>query len=121
LTLFEANESAEVLAQHVSTRKALEQSTKKSLQQMTAQLAESQSAQIKAERECNSLKDSVRSLREAWSRDLRGVRDEWKRGEERNRKEREEAVGDLLEHWESALRFQRLKHITLVKLVQSQR
>ncbi|GFZ46046.1 hypothetical protein JCM24511_04292 [Saitozyma sp. JCM 24511] len=93
------------LAQHVSTRKALEQSTKKSLQQMTAQLAESQSAQIKAERECNSLKDSVRSLREAWSRELRGVRDEWKRGEERNRKEREEA---------------RLKHITLVKLVQSQ-
>jgi hypothetical protein len=109
------------LAQHVSTRKALEQSTKKSLQQMTAQLAESQSAQIRAERECNSLKDSVRSLREAWSRELRGVRDEWKRGEERNRKEREEAVGDAHEYWRLALSSQRLKHITLVKLVQSQR
>lgn len=88
---------------------------------MTAQLAESQSAQIRAERECNSLKDSVRSLREAWSRELRGVRDEWKRGEERNRKEREEAVGDAHEYWRLALSSQRLKHITLVKLVQSQR
>jgi len=38
------------------------------------------------------LRDSVKSLREVWARELKGVRKEWKRGEERGRKEREEAV-----------------------------
>ncbi|WVF70453.1 hypothetical protein IAT40_005243 [Kwoniella sp. CBS 6097] len=93
------------LASHQSTRKALEQSTKKSLLHMTAQLTEAQAGQAKAERECASLRDSVRSLRDVWAREVKSVREEWKRGEEKGKKEREEA---------------RQKHLALVKLVQSQ-
>ncbi|WVQ97461.1 hypothetical protein IAU59_004574 [Kwoniella sp. CBS 9459] len=93
------------LSSHQSTRKALEQSTKKSLSHMTAQLTEAQAGQAKAERECASLRDSVRSLRDVWAREVKSVREEWKRGEEKGKKEREEA---------------RQKHLALVKLVQSQ-
>ncbi|OCF42287.1 hypothetical protein I317_03907 [Kwoniella heveanensis CBS 569] len=93
------------LASHQSTRKALEQSTKKSLSHMTAQLTEAQAGQAKAERECASLRDSVRSLRDVWAREVKSVREEWKKGEEKGKREREEA---------------RQKHLALVKLVQSQ-
>ncbi|KAK8866156.1 hypothetical protein IAR55_001307 [Kwoniella newhampshirensis] len=93
------------LAQHQSSRKNLEQSTKKSLQHMTAQLTEAQAGQAKAERECASLRESVKSLRDVWAREVKSVREEWKRGEERGKREREEA---------------RQKHLALVALVQSQ-
>nr|XP_019007424.1 uncharacterized protein I206_07876 [Kwoniella pini CBS 10737]OCF46205.1 hypothetical protein I206_07876 [Kwoniella pini CBS 10737] len=93
------------LAQHQSTRKALEQSTKKSLSHMTSQLTEAQAGQAKSERECVALRESVKSLRDVWAREVKSVRDEWKRGEEKGRKDREEA---------------RQKHLALVKLVQSQ-
>ncbi|KAK6905964.1 hypothetical protein I203_106799 [Kwoniella mangroviensis CBS 8507] len=93
------------LSQHQSTRKALEQSTKKSLSHMTSQLTEAQAGQAKAERECVALRESVKSLRDVWAREVKSVRDEWKKGEEKGKKEREEA---------------RQKHLTLVKLVQSQ-
>ncbi|WWD17638.1 hypothetical protein CI109_102079 [Kwoniella shandongensis] len=93
------------LSQHQSTRKNLEQSTKKSLQHMTAQLTEAQAGQAKAERECSSLRESVKSLRDVWAREVKSVKEEWKRGEEKGRREREEA---------------RQKHLALVKLVQSQ-
>lgn len=78
--------------QHVSNKKSLEQTTKKSLQQMTTQMSDAQAAQHKAERECNSLRDSVKSLRDAWAREVKAVREEVKRNEERNKKEREDAV-----------------------------
>nr|XP_019049505.1 hypothetical protein I302_03294 [Kwoniella bestiolae CBS 10118]OCF28435.1 hypothetical protein I302_03294 [Kwoniella bestiolae CBS 10118] len=93
------------LSQHQSTRKALEQSTKKSLSHMTSQLTEAQAGQAKAERECVALRESVKSLRDVWAREIKGVRDEWKKGEEKGKKEREEA---------------RQKHLALVKLIQSQ-
>ncbi|OCF34049.1 hypothetical protein I316_04396 [Kwoniella heveanensis BCC8398] len=92
------------LASHQSTRKALEQSTKKSLSHMTAQLTEAQAGQAKAERE-SAYTDSVRSLRDVWAREVKSVREEWKKGEEKGKREREEA---------------RQKHLALVKLVQSQ-
>ena len=78
---------------HESTRKALELSTKKSLAQMSAQLSESQNNQARAEREAENLREGVRSLKEVWAREMMAVREEWKRGEERGRREREEAVG----------------------------
>jgi hypothetical protein len=59
---------------------------------MTAQVTEATFAQTKSDKECASLKDSVRSLREAWAREMKAVKDEWKSGQERERLEREEAV-----------------------------
>jgi flagellar biosynthesis/type III secretory pathway protein FliH len=64
---------------------------------MTAQLVEAQTAQTKAERECNSLRDGVRSLREAWAREVKSVREEFKKGEERGLREREEAVSKFIQ------------------------
>ncbi|WVR06095.1 hypothetical protein IAU60_003123 [Kwoniella sp. DSM 27419] len=93
------------LASHQSTRKALEQSTKKSLQHMMTQLTEAQAGQAKAERECAALRDSVRSLRDVWAREVKSVREESRRGEEKGKKDREEA---------------QQRHLALVKLVQAQ-
>lgn len=59
---------------------------------MTAQVTEATFAQTKADKECSSLKDSVRSLRDAWGREMKGVRDEWRKGQEKEKLEREEAV-----------------------------
>lgn len=70
------------LAQHLSTKKAFEQSTKKSLQEMTAQVADAHTTQLRAEREANSLRDAVRSLREVWAREVKGVKDAMARTEE---------------------------------------
>ncbi|KAK1925705.1 hypothetical protein DB88DRAFT_208250 [Papiliotrema laurentii] len=93
------------LAQHLSTRKALEQSTKKSLQQMSAQLADAQAAQAKAESESHSLKDSVKSLKGVWARELKAAREEIRKAEEKGRKDLEDA---------------RQSHVQLVQLVESQ-
>ncbi len=78
---------------HTKTHKSLEASTKKSLSAMSVQLIEAQTSQARAEREAGSLRESVRSLRDVWGREVRGVREEWRRGEERGRREREDAVG----------------------------
>lgn len=59
---------------------------------MSAQLTESQTSQVKAEKEASSLRESVKSLREVWTRELKGVREEWRKGEEQGRRERDEAV-----------------------------
>lgn len=80
------------LAEHQSTRKALEQSTKKSLQQMASQLADAQATQHKAEREANSLRDSVKSLKDVWARDLKGVKEEMRNAQEKGRLDMENAV-----------------------------
>ncbi len=34
----------------------------------------------------------MKSLREVWTRELKGVREEWRKGEEQGRRERDEAV-----------------------------
>ncbi len=75
-----------------STTKALETSTKKALQNMTAQVTEATFAQTKSDKECASLKSSVRSLRDAWGREMKVVKQEWRKGAEREKQEREEAV-----------------------------
>lgn len=80
------------MKEHQDNRKSLEQSTKKQVQQMTAQLQEASISQKQAERECVSLRDGVKSLRDAWAREIKAVKDEWKKGVERERQEREEAV-----------------------------
>lgn len=85
------NAESEV-AELKSTRQALEKSTKRSLQQMTAELAEAQQAQQRAESESNSLRDSVRSLREVWAREVKATRQDWKRDMENERLEREKMV-----------------------------
>jgi F0F1-type ATP synthase membrane subunit b/b' len=75
-----------------SNKKQLEQSTKKAISTATTQLGEAQTAQAKAEREATSLRESVKSLRDVWAKEVRGVREEVKKGEERWRSERTVAV-----------------------------
>lgn len=106
-----------------STRKALETNTKKALQSMTAQVTEATFAQTKSDKECASLKDSVRSLRDAWAREMKAVKEEYKRSTEREKHDREEAVSLLIILIPAVLRLtdQQLKHVALAKLVQSQR
>lgn len=59
---------------------------------MTQQLVEAQEKQTKAESECGSLRDSVRSLKDVWGREVRGLKEEMRKGEERWRGGKEEAV-----------------------------
>ncbi|ORY29368.1 hypothetical protein BCR39DRAFT_175626 [Naematelia encephala] len=100
-----ARTAESALATHQANKKAIEQSTKKQLQAMTSQLTDSQVSQARAEREERALRESVKSLRDVWTREVKAVREEVKRTEEKGRKEREEA---------------REKHLALVKLVEQQ-
>jgi urease accessory protein UreF len=84
------------LAQFLSTRKAVEQSTKKSLQEMTLQLTDAQSAQNKAEREANSFRDSLKSLREMWTREVKEVKDAMKQTEDKSKIDTAAAVSSRL-------------------------
>lgn len=59
---------------------------------MESQVNTARIAQQKAERESGSLRDSVKSLKDVWARDLKTVRDEMKRSEEKSRKEVDDAV-----------------------------
>jgi hypothetical protein len=101
-----------------STRKTFEKSTQKQIQTMATQLADAQLSSKKAETECSSMKEGMRSLKEQWARDVKGLRDEVKAGSERSRKEREEAVGHP--HHQIKLTQKRTKHLQLVEMVSSQ-
>lgn len=59
---------------------------------MSAQLADAQAAQAKAESESHSLKDSVKSLKGVWARELKTAREEIRKAEEKGRKDLEDAV-----------------------------
>lgn len=87
------------MAELRSTKQALEKSTKKALQLMTAEVTEAQQAQQRAESECNSLRDSVRSLREVWAREVKTTRQDWKRDMESERIARE----GLVSWWSTVL------------------
>ncbi|RXK39734.1 hypothetical protein M231_02927 [Tremella mesenterica] len=87
-----ARTAESALNEQLSTRKALEQSTKKSLQQMKTELVEAQANQHKAESECASLRDGVKSLRDVWAREVKAMRAEWRKGQDRTRQERDESV-----------------------------
>jgi len=104
-TLDRAKKAESSLSQHQSTSRTIEQTAKKAVTTMTAQLLDAQASQAKAEREAVSLRDSVKSLRDVWAREIKTVREEWKQGTEKERKDREGA---------------RNEHLTLVKLVQAQ-
>lgn len=74
------------------TRKLLEQSTKKQVQKMTQQMNDARVEKTKAERECVSLRDGVKSLRDVWAREVKALKEEMRRKEEEDKKEMEEAV-----------------------------
>ena len=59
---------------------------------MTAQVADAQSTQLRAEREANSLRDAVRSLRDVWAREVKGVKDAMAREKEKSQAEIAAAV-----------------------------
>jgi hypothetical protein len=86
-------------------QKELEQSTKKSLAEMTAQLAEAQRKETKAESESSALKSSVGSMKDAWAREVKALRAEVKRADEKWRNEHDEV---------------KAKNQALLKLVQDQ-
>lgn len=73
------------------TRKSLEQSTKKQVQEMTQQMDDARVEKTKAERECVSLRDGVKSLRDVWAREVKAL-EELRRKEEEDKREMEEAV-----------------------------
>ncbi|KIR97302.1 hypothetical protein L804_05484 [Cryptococcus deuterogattii 2001/935-1] len=73
------------------TRKLLEQSTKKQVQEMTQQMNDARVEKTKAERECVSLRDGVKSLRDVWAREVKALTEEMRRKEEEDKKEMEEA------------------------------
>ncbi|WOO82359.1 uncharacterized protein LOC62_04G005853 [Vanrija pseudolonga] len=64
------------VAQHASERKELEAKTKKAVADAAAEVVNAVAAREKAESESDSLRDSVRSLRDEWGRQAKGYRDE---------------------------------------------
>ncbi|XAO27200.1 hypothetical protein I312_106042 [Cryptococcus bacillisporus CA1280] len=73
------------------TRKSLEQSTKKQVQEMTQQMNDAIVEKTKAERECVSLRDGVKSLRDVWAREVKALKEEMRRKEGEDKEEIEEA------------------------------
>ena len=95
--VLERARSAEAsLAEHLGQKKALEETTRKSVAEMTAQMKEAQLARAKAESESSNLRDGVRSLKDAWTREVRVIKEDMRVAEERGRKERDEAVSWIL-------------------------
>ncbi|ORX37364.1 hypothetical protein BD324DRAFT_625854 [Kockovaella imperatae] len=80
------------LAEHLGHKKAMEDSTKKFINEMTAQVKEATLARGRAESDSSSLRDGIKSLKEAWARELKAVKEEMRAVEEAGRKEREEAM-----------------------------
>lgn len=59
---------------------------------MEGQVTVAHTAQAKAEREASSLRDSVKSLKDVWARDLAAVKEDRKRADEKSRKSVADAV-----------------------------
>ncbi|WVO16824.1 hypothetical protein L204_104510 [Cryptococcus depauperatus] len=74
------------------TQKSLESNTKSQLSSMTSQLTEAEHTKLRAERECIALKESVKSLRDVWTREIKAVKSEVKRSEEREMQRREKVI-----------------------------
>ncbi|OWZ28536.1 hypothetical protein C356_06373 [Cryptococcus neoformans c45] len=87
------------------TSKSLEQATKKKVQEMTQQMNDARMEKTKAERECVSLRDGLKSLRDVWAREVKALKEEIRRKEEEDKKEVEEA---------------RNKYIALAELIEAQ-
>lgn len=74
------------------TSKSLDQATKKKVQEMTQQMNDARMEKTKAERECVSLRDGLKSLRDVWAREVKALKEVIRRKEEEDKKEVEEAV-----------------------------
>lgn len=62
---------------------------------MSAQLVEAQERQARADRECGAMRDGIKSLKEVWGREVRGLKEDVKKREEESRSEKEEMVSCL--------------------------
>lgn len=78
------------------THKSLEQATKKKIQEMKQQMNDARVEKTKAERECVSLRDGVKSLRDVWAREVKALKEEIRRKEEGDKKEMEEARNNYI-------------------------
>lgn len=85
-----AAESA--VAQHVSERKEVEEQAKRNVAEATATADAAIASKHKAVSEAEALRDSVASLREVWTRDVRSLRAEADRLSAQMQSEREEAA-----------------------------
>lgn len=90
--LSRARAAEAAVAQHVSDRKELEAHLKKTVEESRSGVAEATLARAKAESERDALRDSVKSLRGAWAREVTAYREEFERAQERAKEEREAAA-----------------------------
>ncbi|KAL1408864.1 hypothetical protein Q8F55_005678 [Vanrija albida] len=115
--LSRARTAEAAVAQHTSERKDLETRTKKAVADAAAEVVDAVASRDKAESESDSLRDSVRSLRKEWGRQVTGYRDELSQLRADQRAERESVAGksqavlDLVEK-------QAEEHKNLVTLVE---
>lgn len=78
------------VAQQAAERKDLEARVRKAETEATTGLAEATMQRMKAESECDALRDMVKSLKDAWTRDVAGYRAEVERVRDETRTEREQ-------------------------------
>ncbi|EJT48801.1 hypothetical protein A1Q2_08110 [Trichosporon asahii var. asahii CBS 8904] len=78
------------VTQHAAERKDLEARVRKAETEATTGLAEATMQRMKAESECDALRDMVKSLKDAWTREVAGYRAEVERVREETRAEREQ-------------------------------
>lgn len=95
LTLFteilaRARAAEATVTQHTAERKDLETRVRKAETEATTGLAEATMQRMRAESECDALRDMVKSLKDAWTRDVAGYRAEVERVREETRAEREQ-------------------------------
>lgn len=76
-------------------RKALDTAHKKTMSDLTNRLAEAEILGSRSEREMIALRDSLKSMKEAWKREAKNLRSETKQYVELMRKEKEQAVSLL--------------------------
>lgn len=80
------------VTQNASDRKDLETRVKKAEADARAEIEAATSARLKAESECDALRDSVRSLRDAWAREVSGYKTEVEAVQTQMREKREAAA-----------------------------
>lgn len=80
------------VTQNATDKKDLESRVKKAEADARAEIEAATAARQKAESECDALRDSVRSLREAWTREVVGYKEEVERVQSQMRDERDAAA-----------------------------
>lgn len=90
--LARARKAESAVFQHITERKELEARVKDTVTESHAEVAEAKLVRAKAESERDALRDSVKSLRSAWAREVGAYREEVDRVQEQIRQEREAAT-----------------------------